>query len=590
MLDRKIQAVRSRLQQKEFWRSKGGRFFFPPLLGGLALGALGGLWNFPGNLIARGISNAIGSLFGLTLLGAFFGAYLGAFILLCAILIERGDQPTRVITLAVIGLLFAWIPLIGLPIPFLLVLLARPGDPNRAVQRGTKVVSTEKLQQHLNRREAKSLQSRQDQQPHLTIGGVRLPNYLENLSFFFVGSPGSGKTVAISEVVQTLRQRPDWRVLILDRNGELMEKLFQDGDLIFNPSDERSVSWSHVNEPTRPETLAASLIPDSGDEPFWSEAARSLLSDLYSLVSTPAEVWEVVSTYSLEEIKELIRQHDGVSSRYLENDRTGSGVLSTLVNQARFYRELAQVPQDQPFSFLEWGRQDDPRWVFLPLFEDDSELFKPLYSTAFELVIRGMLSNENRRMKTAIVIDELGALNRLPSLSRLLSESRKFGGAGILGTQTEAQIDKTYGQEDKRIVLQGCATKLILNCRDSATAESFAKAIGQQERRDITRGGSFSFKGGSSSSDSEVIRETYAVLPSELQALPPLQGYLAIADGSPPARVEVLPQNYPNRTDRLKPRSTQPTKTRQPLIRPTVTSRQNGEQSGLNVDEWTQNL
>ena len=86
-----------------------------------------------------------------------------------------------------------------------------------------------------------------------------------------------------------------------------------------------------------------------------------------------------------------------------------------------------------------------------------------------------MLSNENRWMKTAIIIDELGALNKLGSLNQLTAESRKFGGTLILGTQTDAQIDKIYGEYDTRIVLQGRATKLILNCRDERQRSALPK-------------------------------------------------------------------------------------------------------------------
>jgi hypothetical protein len=341
----------------------------------------------------------------------------------------------------------------------------------------------------------------------------------------------------------TLRERDDFRVFLLDRNGELLEKFCQGGDVIFNPSDARSVSWSHCVEPIRAETLAAALIPDT-DEPFWGESARALLSDLYERTNAPYQIWDCLSSFSLDELRAFCK--GGLSFRYLENDRTGSSVLSTLVNQARFYRYLSQLNGEQ-FSFTRWGSSEDLRWVFLPLFEEDSELYKPLYSSAFELMLRGLLSNEQRNIKTAIVCDELGALNRLRSLSRLLSESRKFGGTAILGTQTQAQVEKVYGEHDLSILLQGTATKLILNCRDPSTAETFAQVIGQQERRDLVSGSSSSLSGfqmSSGSSTSEQIRETFAVLPSELQNLPKLEGYLKAGDDVSPAKVQVQVQQF----------------------------------------------
>ena len=135
-----------------------------------------------------------------------------------------------------------------------------------------------------------------------------------------------------------------------------------------------------------------------------------------------------------------------LAARYLGEEKVATSVLSTVANYCEFYSALIQ-PQNQALSFYRWGASDSPRWIFITLRENDTELLKPLYSLIFELMLKGLLSTEQRARKTAIVIDELGALNQLPSLNRLLSESRKFLGCPILGTQTEAQITKIYGKE-----------------------------------------------------------------------------------------------------------------------------------------------
>jgi hypothetical protein len=439
-------------------------------------------------------------------------------------------------------------------------ILMRSQPMEAEVLRGTSLTTAKGLQKFLARREAKEIKERglQPVYPQIQIGGITLPNYLENLSFFFVGSPGSGKTQSILQVLHTLRMRPDWRVICLDRNGELLEQLYQQSDIIFNPKDTRSVGWSHVSENANFETIAAGLIPDNPNEkdPFWSNAARNLISDLYDRTFSNSEVWEVLTTFKMEEIKDFLA--GTISARYFEGEsgNTAGSVVGTAISNLRFYRDLKKCSTDAAFSFSKWGKNDDPRWVFLPLFEDDSEIFKPLFTTAFELMLRGLLSNEGRKMKTALVIDELGAVGQLRSLPRMLSESRKFGGSAFLGTQTTAQIQEVYGDRVSQILLQGTCTKLILNLRDPDTAEQFAKLIGQQERVDITSGSSNSYSSSgqqSSSSANQQIRETYAVLPSQLQNLPRLEGYLTIADGSPPARVQVTPQSFGRKADRFIP-------------------------------------
>jgi type IV secretory pathway TraG/TraD family ATPase VirD4 len=238
-----------------------------------------------------------------------------------------------------------------------------------------------------------------------------------------------------------------------------------------------------------------------------------------------------------------------LASRYLAEPKVATSILSTVANSCQFYSSLIQ-PQAQKLSFYRWGASDSRRWIFVTVQENDEELLKPLYSLAFELMLKGLLSNQQRQRKTAIVIDELGALNQLPSLHRLLSESRKFLGCPILGTQTEAQISKIYGQEDTRIILQGTKTKLILNCADPQTAETMAQIIGKQESLYFTSNRSRNIHQGGQNrtiSENEQIRESYAVLPAQLQDLPDLRGYFKIA-GLPAATVRVRVEQFPKRT------------------------------------------
>jgi type IV secretory pathway TraG/TraD family ATPase VirD4 len=148
----------------------------------------------------------------------------------------------------------------------------------------------------------------------------------------------------------------------------------------------------------------------------------------------------------------------------------------------------------------------------------------------------------------------LGALNQLPSLHRLLSESRKYWGCPILGTQTEAQISDIYGQEHTRIILQGTKTKLVLNCADPQTAETMAKIIGKQEFIHTAENRSRSHHAGRSGNGrtvtlNEQLRESYAVMPSQLQDLPDLTGYLKIAEYAAP--VKLKRKNFPTRARRF---------------------------------------
>ena len=437
---------------------------------------------------------------------------------------------------------------------FLIFLLFKPDSKlinhNRNVIRGAKVLPFRQLKAILKK------QPKLKKQPQLKIAGMPIPAKLENRGFSMFGSPGTGKTQAISQMTAVIRQRSDFRAIIFDRGGEMLEKFYNPKrDFIFNPFDARSIHWSHVGEAARPETMAAALIPqESVKEPFFSNAGRAVMAELFRSTKSNQKLWELLKS-DTQTLSSFIS--GTLAARYLGEERAATSVLSTASNYCQFYSCLTQ-PQNKAkaLSFYEWGRSDSPSWIFVTLREDESELLRPLHSLIFELMLKGLLSNEHRARKTAIIIDELGALNRLPSLDRLLSESRRFLGCPILGTQTEAQIVDKYGLQQTRTILQGTKTKLILGCADPQTAETMAKIIGKQEYRYTAENYSRSRrngKSGSSRTDSfnEQLREGYAVMPDELANLPDLRGYLKIAEFCAP--IKLKPKKFTARAKKFVP-------------------------------------
>ncbi len=430
---------------------------------------------------------------------------------------------------------------------FILSYLMLSSHNNNHVVRGAKIVTNRQLKAKLKK------QPRLRNQPQLEIAGMPIPEEYENLGFFMFGSPGSGKTQAISQMVAILKQRTDFRAIVFDRNGEMLEKFYDPRrDLIFNPFDDRSVHWSHVHEAAKPDTMAAGLIPmESSSEPFFSKAGRVVMAELFRQTTNNQELWSLLRS----DIPALSSFLSGtLAARYLGEERMATSILSTASNYCQFYSCLTQ-PQNNALSFYDWAASNSRRWIFITLRENDSELLKPLHSLIFELMLKGLLSNEHRNIKTAIVIDELGALNQLPSLNRLLSESRKYLVCPILGTQTEAQITKIYGKEDTRIILQGTKTKLILNCADPQTAETMANIIGKQEFIYTAKNRSHSHQTGRNGNGrtvtlNEQLRESYAVMPSQLQDLPKLRGYLKIAS-EPAALVKVKVKKFSARARRF---------------------------------------
>jgi hypothetical protein len=242
-------------------------------------------------------------------------------------------------------------------------LLLKPNNKlhrhNQSVVRGAKVIPTRQLKAKL-KKEPKS-----KYKPQLEIVGLPIPPKLEDRGFFMFGSPGTGKTQAISQMTAILRKRKDFRAIVFDRNGEMLEKFYDpQRDFIFNPFDARSVHWSHIHEQARPETMAAGLIPqESATEPFFSNAGRAVMAELFRQTKSNQELWSLL----ISDNQTLSSFISGtLAARYLAEERTATSVLSTAANYCQFYACLTQ-PRNHALSFYDWGRSDSPCWIFVTL-------------------------------------------------------------------------------------------------------------------------------------------------------------------------------------------------------------------------------
>ena len=372
---------------------------------------------------------------------------------------------------------------------------------------------------------------RQDKDTYIQIGGIPMPRQLENRGFFFFGDPGTGKSQSIKQALSVIKKRSDFRGIIFDRNGEMLKQFYDPSkDLIYNPFDRRSADWCHVYEKgVRPETMAEALIPLPlpGETPYFKHAARVVVGEIFRKAKTNGQVYEMI-TRSDEEVKSDLQ--GTLAARYVAEVKLASSVLSTAINYCKFYLYVGK-PKSNKISFYNWAYNDDPRWIFVTLKENDAPVLKPLHSMLFELMLKGLLSNQNRKIKTAIIIDELGALNKLDSLKRLLNESRKFLGCPFLGTQTHAQIAEIYGDKETSILLQGTLVKLMLRCSDPETADKMAVLIGKREvlrykTNQSKTAATFRSPASKTKTIVEDYNESYAVLPADIGNREDMEGYL----------------------------------------------------------------
>src|SRR3546814_1884040 len=88
-------------------------------------------------------------------------------------------------------------------------------------------------------------------------------------------------------------------------------------------------------------------------------------------------------------------------------------------------------------------------------------------------------------LRVWFLIDELGALHRLPALEKGLQTARNFGGAIVTGVHAFAKLKEVYGENMAMTLSSLARSKLILATADRETATWCSDFIGHRQVRDM---------------------------------------------------------------------------------------------------------
>lgn len=386
------------------------------------------------------------------------------------------------------------------------------------------------------------------------VAGTPIPTWLETLHLLVAGATGTGKTVGIAQIIETLLRRGD-RAIIVDPNGAFLSRFYFPGDVVLNPFDKRSEAWSIFNE-LRDEydfkRYALSVVPEglTDEAEEWNGYARLLFQAATRKMAqrgntTVVHLIKLLTAESEDTLKEFLAdtEAEGLFVGAKEALSSARFILAKYLDPHRYLKEGGA------FSIRRWLEDESGGNLYITWREDMLEALKPLVSTWVDILCTSILSlpeSPDRRLWT--VIDELDSLQKLPSLEDALTKGRKHGLRIVAGIQSTAQLERTNGEKDAT-VLRSCFRSILVlggGRSDSKTAEDLSKSLGEHEVERETQGESSNDRGGSRSRTTRIERER-VVMPSEIQSLPELTGYLGFAGELPIARVELVPRHYPMR-------------------------------------------
>jgi type IV secretory pathway TraG/TraD family ATPase VirD4 len=385
----------------------------------------------------------------------------------------------------------------------------------------------------------------------LTLAGTVIAEADETKHFKLIGTTGTGKSTAIRELLGAALERGD-RAVFADPDGGYLGRFYSRyrGDVVLNPFESNSVKWdlfAELRNSYDVEQLAAGLIPATEDSSAseWRGYARTFLCAVVRRClgggqRNVAELWRLLTMASMEELRPIVA---GTPAQpFLDPDNARMfGSIRSVTGSAIAALEYIQAQRAAPFSVREWVRaRAVPGALFIPYKAGQIAALRSIIATWMRLAIfEAMSQPEGRDQRLWFVVDELDALGQIDGLKDALARLRKFGGRCVLGFQSIAQVSCTYGQSAAQTVVENCGNTLILRCSASengGTSQFASRLIGDREilRRQVSRGSdreaALSIRGGRRSrSITEQHATEPAVMPSELEKLPDLCGYLKTA-------------------------------------------------------------
>ncbi|GHV59163.1 hypothetical protein FACS1894103_2010 [Campylobacterota bacterium] len=426
-------------------------------------------------------------------------------------------------------------------------------------------LSDERTNQHLrgaerfNARElnkaTQNMMSSAERSTAIKIGEISLPISQENRHTLIIGSPGSGKSVLLHDIIKQLitrqeREGEDSRLVIYDRKPEYVQAHFREGqDFLFYPRSKNSLFWDlglEVLDNDDINFLANSLIPVRPEEsqPIFTLAAQDILRcilhhlndqkalcnknliDFLNQYKTASKLKSELKYTSLKHainIDEYLQDGNAFTSSIMGN---ANGNISKAIMVEEFYTDKAD---SRSFCINDYLTNPDHAganlFVVQPSGVDSWTAYYALFFSFLSRRIRQLNNNTKRRIWT--ILDEFQTIKTpnqsgINALIDLCAEGRQKGAAVILATQALNSVISLYRKEGMNSLLAVTSNKIFLQNQSPEECELITDIFHEEEVKDfnITQTVGSNEKRPDSQMIRSSIRMTKVVLPAELSTLP----------------------------------------------------------------------
>jgi len=323
--------------------------------------------------------------------------------------------------------------------------------------------------------------------------------------------------------------------IITDEKGEWFSKTgdFQNGDLIFNPADARTLKWTIFNDIENIidiENFAVWTLPDSGGkDPFWINSARDIFKNCLIYLwnedkKTNTELKELINSGQENMYNTLYKKLSPQAAEFLDKKDSYLSFKS--------YMNFITYLEDGDFSVKKWLFENSQGFIYLTSNAKTKNIFKTAMTLfvnvlGSELLSRPDTYDENKR--TYLFLEEFTSLDRLDMIVQVLKLSGSKGVSVWLAFQDFQQITKIYTKDDMASIINACSSIACLGLNEPDAAEYFSKRFGEQKFQQKVKNHSMGIKenrDGLSINDQD--KQERVVSPSDLLNLPQLNAFIKL--------------------------------------------------------------
>ncbi|OES45381.1 VirD4-like conjugal transfer protein, CD1115 family [Domibacillus iocasae] len=332
-----------------------------------------------------------------------------------------------------------------------------------------------------------------------------------NRNVLLVGGSGAGKTRSV--IIPNILNNTSKSIIAVDPKAELYEKTSQakreqgyEVRLInFKNRDvsDRYNLFEYIRKDSDAFKIADTLVNNAGEgsrlkKDFWNQAQTSVLQALilyvkYALPSQQQHMGSVMAVGQLpeEKLKEAFHAFDSnhvVRKAYQTavdklKEKTMGDVFVTLMQTLNpwQYEDVCQFTAANDFLFEDLGKKKMIVYIIMPIADNE---FRPLITSFFTQMFSELyrLADQHYgRLPNSVLLqlDEFANIGKVPNFEERLSTTRSLGIEVTIVLQDTSQLERVYGKEIAKEVMNNCDIRLLLKAGEHETAKYFSQLAGK---------------------------------------------------------------------------------------------------------------